>query len=505
MLYRPKEERLWDTWVVPHQDAYYLFYIRKSRNETMWNGISLAVSHDMLHWKEVGPVIEKHPEAVWLGTGMVHKIGGRFVMNFSEERPAGTQVICFAESADLFEWIRVPEYSLRPDERYYLSDAADSCELYPRWDSLGVVNALADAPPPYIAFLTAHAKDRPLKGDCGTLGMVKSEDGMRWECLPPAAPAGLFPVYEVPEYVRFDERYYVLFSCVTQHGTRYDRRSIAKSGGTYYVVSDDLYGPYRLPPGDPLLIGVRDHPNVLMAYLGRPLLAEDGYLFYHLFGNDRFEGWVGMPKRLVEREPYVLELRYWEGVERLKGRLLDQRFEPSNIVSVRTTGKLPSVMWTAQSDALAFANQGSQGAVLWQSADTGILSLKDESDLSDGRIVECTVRIDEGIGAGVWFGRQRHCIFFNVRDGRIEIGNVGDGWAVPSVFDYETSVLWRAMRAEQPMRVRIFGRSMFMELYVDDVHVVSYRQPHSIDWTRFGFYSEASSGAFGEWSMWEMA
>ncbi|MDG0814593.1 glycoside hydrolase family protein [Cohnella rhizosphaerae] len=158
MLYKPREDRLWDCWIVPHNDRYHLFYIRITPGASRWNGISMAVSDDLLHWKEYGPILEKHPDAEWLGTGMVQRVGDTFIMNYSEELIRGHQQIRFARSKDLYHWERIEEVVLRPDPAYYLDDPEDCCEELPRWDSLGIVNALQDAPPPVY-----RLPDRPCR------------------------------------------------------------------------------------------------------------------------------------------------------------------------------------------------------------------------------------------------------------------------------------------------------------------------------------------------------
>jgi hypothetical protein len=105
----PESDLLWDTWLVEHDGLCYLFYIRLPRSGgpdpatlTMgagWDAVNLAASPELLHWTERGTVLEKDADAVWLGTEMIHRSGGTFVMNYSEERPAGQQTICFPTSA----------------------------------------------------------------------------------------------------------------------------------------------------------------------------------------------------------------------------------------------------------------------------------------------------------------------------------------------------------------------------------------------------------------------
>lgn len=234
MLYRPEHDLMWDTWLVERDGLFHLFYIRISPQAPAstlrptigdgWDGISLAVSSDLLHWQEVGPVLEKHPDAAWLGTGMIYRVDDWYVMNFSEERPAGHQVVCLARSRDLLRWERLAaEYDLYPDPRHYQTRQEESADPLPRWDSIGVVPP-TDPGGAYVGFICANARGT-LPGQCGTLGLLRSPDGLHWEQLPPVVEPGLFPSYEVPEHVAFDGRHYVLFCTNSTAGPRFDPRA----------------------------------------------------------------------------------------------------------------------------------------------------------------------------------------------------------------------------------------------------------------------------------------
>ena len=62
MLYTPQTERLWDCWIYPHQGKYYMYYLSLSPEQYGkggWDGISLAISEDLVHWFEYGRVMSK--------------------------------------------------------------------------------------------------------------------------------------------------------------------------------------------------------------------------------------------------------------------------------------------------------------------------------------------------------------------------------------------------------------------------------------------------------------
>ena|GEM_PF-1128678 len=525
MIYRPAHERLWDSWLVPHNGVYYLFYIRVSEHGTRWDGISLARSEDLLHWQEYGPVLEKHPDAVWLGTGMVQRIGKRFILNFSEERPAGTQYICFAESEDLLNWTRRDTICLQPDPAYYIADPQDSCEELPRWDSLGIVDALEDQGPPYIGFVTAHGLDRPNPAQCGVLGMLTSDDGLDWRALPPATEAGLYPNYEVPEHLTLNGRHYVIFSTVSLHGARYDARSLDYSGGTYYVVGDDLQGPYRTPPGDPLLLGIRNHRNVVMAYVGRVIRWQDEYLFYHIWGDHGSNGRIGIPKLLREAAPWELGLYYWEGCEALKGEPLhseetaeqphDEKTAKSfhsegtaePPASLRIVGKMPSVVWSGVSSSapgtIRFSGLGGVDAIAWTGARAGVQSAETVNDLRNGRIIEYSLTVESGTGAGLWFGEQRWCLFVNVRAQRLELGTLREGWMASQVLDIDTWREWE-LGYSKALAIRLFVRNECIEAFVDDKHALCYRIEEDVIPSGNGLFAEDAVGSFENIRTWQM-
>ena len=97
---------MWDTWLYYHEGKHYLFYLHNSRADVRWDGMSVAVSTDGVHFDDHGPIIHKADDAVWMGTGMVWRVGEKFMLNFSEER-ADLQEIFFAESDDLLHWQRL--------------------------------------------------------------------------------------------------------------------------------------------------------------------------------------------------------------------------------------------------------------------------------------------------------------------------------------------------------------------------------------------------------------
>jgi len=516
MLFRPKHELLWDTWLVPHGGNYYLFYIRISESETSspkptigegWNGISLALSKDLLHWEEVGPVLEMHPEAALLGTGMVYRVDHQFVMCFCEERPTGSSVICFARSEDMLNWERLPEeYDLRANTRYYQREQAESADPIPRWGDLGVVPPTGDQKE-YLGFTVANARGT-LPGECGTLGFLRSQDGLKWEALPPVVAPGLFPSYEVPEYVRFGKRHYVLFSTNSTAGPRFDPYAVGPHSGTYYVVGDTATGPYVRPPHDCLLLGTRNTTRLFQTYVGRPMrIAPDQVLFYHQWSAGYPIGWAGTPKVLVERAPYQLGLDYWTGCEGLKGTALGNGVLEGAIIPLKTAGQVPVIDWSANNGSVQAVNRGGTHGVTWEVA-RGKPS-QSFTDLSDGRVLELGIRIRQGRGLGIWIGQRNVsdslAILLNAEAGAVEIGALSyTRHGASYLFQPDERISWPVATGVRH-DLRVLVRRNFIEIYLDERFVHAYVSQEKLDTDNLGFCAELATGDFITPRIWAMA
>ncbi|MCK7485583.1 MAG: hypothetical protein MZU97_08520 [Bacillus subtilis] len=192
MLYVPKTEKLWDCWMYHRDGLFYLYYLRISAKGSWWDGISLAISKDLIHWDYVGPVIEKSDAAKWMGTGMVWKNGDRYLMNFSEEHPEKQQKVYFAESYDLISWRRL-DVVCEPDGSHFLFDFAKSPNPYPRWDSLGVFET-SEHPGRLHAFVTASFDHPEAPARNGALGFLKVGTG----CIGKRFPAHWRSLANIP-------------------------------------------------------------------------------------------------------------------------------------------------------------------------------------------------------------------------------------------------------------------------------------------------------------------
>lgn len=506
MIYTPTTEKLWDCWILKHNDTFYMFHLSLSPERLgkgSWDGISLATSKDLTHWTEYGRVFEKRPEAEWIGTGMVQKIGDRFIMNFSEECPAGKQAIYFAESVDLVNWKRVEGVSCEPDGKYYMNKPTDISNTIPRWDSIGIADAMEDKGPPYYGFVTSNTLQCNLINKSGSLGLVKSNDGLHWECLPNAFPdTDKFPEFEVPEHIELNGRHYVTFCTSSYLGFRFDELSEDMSGGTFYVTSDNLLGPYRLPDGDYMLQGTRNNEKVSMVTVGRPLKIDGIPYYYHIWGDNGPDGWVGTIKLIDEEKPYKLRLLYCNVNDSLVGRKLANGSWLAETELVKNVGAVPPMTFEKTEESLTFTNLGTsaslEGNVLNGSHGGKI------SDLTDGRIVDATIEIQDGEGAGIYFltsNGNRLGFMLNKKRQRVEFGRINNGWGANMVFCGD---LFQSFAIKEKSAIKLLVRREFFELYVDGAYATSWRAYEDIDPNRLGLYFEDSSGRICDFNVYEM-
>lgn len=503
MFYKPKKEKLWDTWIIKHQDTYYMYYIRVSEFGTRWDGISLATSKDLIHWSEYGTVLKKDEDAIWLGTGMIQKIGSKFIMNYSMEKPINEQKIFFAESHDLIHWDKIENLVCEPDDINYLKSIDQIADSYPRWDSLGIVDALEDKKPPYYAFCTASTPNFKYPQKNAVIGFLSSDDGLHWKQEKPASNnLEIFSAFEVPEYVQINGRHYVIFCASSKLGFRYDKRANFLSGGSYYVTSDKFEGPYDLPNADPMLTGSRDNDNVTMNSVGRTIKENGEYLFYHIWGDAVADAWVGLVKILTEKSPGVLELIYWPKNESLKGQCYKPIFTSKLLSYSKKIGNQFPVEWKIDDHAIRFNNRGSSGYIEYDYQNV----FSQNTELSDGRIFEYDLHQELGTGSGLFFedsALNQICVFMNKEKGRLEFTYIKPGFGSNKVL-LPIMVREHDVLKQEKLHVKLFIRKMFIEVYVNDVHISGLRIAETFNMNTFGYYSECSTGFIDNFNIWQM-
>jgi len=298
MIFRSDQvDAHWDTWAYKHQGTYYLYYLISERSPGERFGV--ATSTDGVHWTDHGCVLrQSERNSYYLGTGAVWKsvdfeTSGRFICNYSEHRRdvqgRDIQNILFAWSTDLIHWTKYgDEMMFKIDPEHY--------DPYGRWD------CIFPFPRPeggYWGTWTATGKETK-----GIVGIGYSEDGLRWEALPPAVVDP--PVGESGAIYPVEGRYYGMFGV---------------DGAMRSYQADVPTGPYLPPPKNAVFL----QPG--STYFSRFLPTDEGLLVNHhsmsgirLDHPSRRPITHVAPFKLAEVDDEgVMRWRYWDGNEALKG------------------------------------------------------------------------------------------------------------------------------------------------------------------------------------------
>ncbi len=498
MIFTPTiSAAMWDTSLYHHEGKHYLFYLSNSRADKPWDSACVAVSEDGIHFVDHGPIIQKANDAVWMGFGMVWKVGPRFIANFSEERN-GIQALFFAESDDLLNWRRLPdeEYICRSDPRWY-SDAT----LFSghRWDGIWVLER--DDQPGYIGYLTAIAREGPT-GLCGTAGCVVSDDGMHFRAAPPVIESGFWgDRVEVGSVEKIDNRYFMLLGqAEIPLGVRQTAHHPSASGGMYAVVADRQTGPFRLDPRQrPLLVSSPNH----YTYFSRFYRCGDELLLNHhsiarvgdIANSTPKLGTYFAPLKAVHCDSEgLLSIHWWPG-----NRALFRSEQPLMLESHTRFGLQPD------------QEQIQDGKLHISSLAGGLAVLPVHYDFSHGTILEADLTLEAPLGTtgttGTISGMGLFVEGSRSYNGTLLIAQSNGQFAVGTYNGY-------AFKAEDSkalpfvpsgtMKWRLLVRDVFVELYINDVFVQCYTLAHKPG-GRLGFVIEAGTGGVENIRVWQMS
>jgi len=289
MFYKAKSEEtgnMWDTWLYFHEGTYYLYYLANSGER--WNNISMATSPDGVHWNEIGRVLAKNEDVVWMGTGSTWKSpsfeqDGKFIMNFSEWK-GPRQTIFFAESTDLIHWTRLGnEYEFKQDERWYQPNG--------RWDCIYTIKHPGSG---LYGYWTATPKER------GRFGFGQSEDGVTWKALEPPETHGV-EGGEAGAVEKIGDKYYMMF------GT---------GGIMVTLIADKPEGPFHAAKKNFRLLSGH-------TYFSRFFPTPDGVLVnHHSIARDRLVYCAPLKQTVVDAEG-TLRLGWWKGNEKMKHEVVN--------------------------------------------------------------------------------------------------------------------------------------------------------------------------------------
>ncbi|MEI6782856.1 MAG: hypothetical protein WCQ21_18265 [Verrucomicrobiota bacterium] len=475
MLYQPtRVPGMGDQWLYYHDGVHYLYHLYEQPPCPSY-GVYLATSKDGVHFKEVGPVIEKQKDAVWLGSGSFWRAGGKYIMNFSEAR--AHQSISFAQSEDLIHWQRLgEEYRSNPDSRWYEVD---------RWDCIW---ALPRKEGGFWGYLSANPWRRSDQHPTGltyrSTGMMESADGVRWNAIaPPAFEWGTTPEmgnFEVGAVRQFKSKYYLM----AQTWGPYEGGSYlgATAPGMYTFVGDTPRGPFRPDTQAFRLLGnTRTRSTHFLRFYELP----NEVLVNHYLFTRSGKAWLAPLKKAVVDDQGHLRLAYWPGNEAMKGKPV--AFAPP--ARGTTSGSKEAVRLTVD---------GSGGIA--------VLPLDGQFDVLNGVVLEGTVEIQT---AGETPGRCG--IYIEETTGQGTAVMVGtDGQSQLGALKLEGATSFEpddfveaGITPRREHTFRLLTRQYMLEFYLDDRLIQCYSIPERAT-GRIGFVAHGGRAVASSLKAWEM-
>jgi len=469
MIYRPDVgERLWDSWLFAWAGRVHLFYLASQGGA---GRIGHAVSGDLVHWERERDLVPPH----WPFTGMVVRDGERFVMAIGEAVDA-VQTTVFYASDDLEHWRPMAGASrLGPAGPHYVSKPG---ERWPQvwWRDPYLFRVAGDSG--WHALLcAAQPGDGPAHSGA-VVGHVRTDDFATWEHLPSLeGPTGRFYHNEVPEHFEAEGRHYLLFSTGSCAGIRLQTPGRRETVGTYYMVSDRLEGPYRLPT-DPLLVGAGGYR--MGPYVGRVIEWAGERLLYHHVREDgeRWDGVWSTPKRLTVEANGDLAVGYWPGLGAMEARTLAER--PSVELAHEVAGTARRVVAEAadvQVTARVRGGGGRCGVVLRVADGQGVMVAL---DLELGRVE---------IGVG-----RRSAVYGWGADVTHFIGNEAADREQRFVLD----TCGVALEGDRPYALRVLGRGDQFEVYLEERWVFTTHVPEASAAGGVELFAERGRAVFEE-------
>jgi beta-fructofuranosidase len=306
-----QDKWVWDFWFAQDGSDTHIFYLQADRalkiaDSRHWHvSIGHAVSHDLRNWRILQDALRPSSnrngnepfdsETTWTGSVIHNQMKWyMFYTGGKKSENALIQRIGLATSDNLLKWDKHPQNPL--------------IEADPIWYELLDLESWHDQAwrDPFVfqhpetglfhAFITARVKDG-LKDERGVIGHARSRDLIKWEVLPPVTEPGDFGHMEVPQVVKINNLYYLLFSVPHIHYSDSRKQRLDPfqyATGTHYLVADDILGPYRSLSNDVLYgdyIGTH--------YSGK--LIQDGrgewqfMAFLNIDGDGEFVGTISDP------------------------------------------------------------------------------------------------------------------------------------------------------------------------------------------------------------------
>ncbi|MDH3730617.1 MAG: hypothetical protein OES13_05795 [Acidimicrobiia bacterium] len=463
------------------EEVDHLYYLHMSSGPG--DGVALARASDGVHYEEHGAVIDKDPQAAWLGSGAVLREGQMLAMNFSE-MVDDVQRIHTATSQDGVVWTRTSSVS-HPDRTWY-NDMPTG-----RWDCIYPIERGGGG---FWGYLTANPWTTDDRNDGLTyrsVGMVVSDDGVAWRAVAPPVidwgswePSSFVRHTEVSSAAWIDDRLYLL---LCSFGFRGD------AGGTYTFIGDRPEGPFR---PDAAVFSLLSSRPPLATYFAR-FYRRDGELLVHHHAIDHeHQRWLSPLKATHVDGQGSLSLRYWQGNEALKG--LEQSIDLASACAVTPSTRLdPSSPSPLQVESPLHG--------------IGIVMLGHHFDASSGVVVEADVVARPPAsgwgGAGFYLetGAEHGVLMLPQTHGQTVFGVVDLDTLDRHPTDFgRADTIERGIEAHAEHRLRLLVRGGLAELYVDESLIQCFSLDQ--DWTgKFGLVVEAATLEVSDVRAWGMS
>lgn len=281
-----------------HDGEFFLFYDLFPATGPLY----LMSSKDGVYWREAGPVLHGDTPEHRVECADIRRFdpGGPFVMSYDTRIGKGEKQTHFAISRDLRHWEKVKDAAIVRDPNLYEPMHSYVHYSIPGPDGNGFYAIGAYTPATHL----------------GT-GLLRSDDGIRWEQLPgprvtgvPDQARGLFngpglKAIETAGITRFGERWFIVGINPLLHGDA-------------ILTASDIRGPYSPPPKNPVL--PRDPGafnrlyNLPQGVLSIPIIK--------LPQDDGTRRSYFAPLREVISDGENVWLRWWKGNEALKAHPL---------------------------------------------------------------------------------------------------------------------------------------------------------------------------------------
>jgi len=295
-----EDKWVWDFWFAKDGFDFHIFYLQAPRtlenpDSRHWHStIGHAVSKDLINWKILPDALapSEDPRAwdsltTWTGSTYFHAdTWYMFYTGTSKVENGFIQRIGLATSSDLIHWSKSddnPVIKIDPD--WY--EILDKNLWYEQaWRDPWIFEHGGE----FHAFITARAKIGEPKSR-GVIGYASSKDLLHWEVQAPITQPGEFAYLEVPQLVKINQRWYLIF-CV--EGSRYSEQRYARKGmdvstGTHYMMAADPFGLFIQPEKD-LLYGDIEGSS----YSGKVIQNNAGeWMFMTAIQYDPSRGYVG--------------------------------------------------------------------------------------------------------------------------------------------------------------------------------------------------------------------